>query len=408
VLRGIMILDSILALDVGTSAVKAAVLADDSGSLHLKGVGVVQQQVGNMQNGSIIDLARVVENAQLAIREAENMARITARKLVIGISGELVKGMTLSLTYPKREHADRRIDSNEIKTMIHELQWQAYEKIRHHIADDLSLSVVDLRLINASVVGIRLDGEPVVDLRGMTGKVVEFDIYNSFAPTFHFGNLQAISAELPMYDLKGIFVHSYALAHSLALLREGVDALIIDMGAGTTDLAVVLDGKLQGTKSFALGGHTFSKRIAFELGISLEEAEMVKLKYCDGALERKSAKVIRDVLESDLETWLMGLQFSLHELDIEWLPSTVYVCGRSAGIPEIRPMLTQSTWYENFPHDDRPRVHPLTLADFSTSVLGGETDVIDFLPAFALSHTAYHLLNQNTFVEGVLSNVIAG
>jgi cell division protein FtsA len=403
-----MILDSILALDVGTNSVKAAVLADDDGHLHLKGVGITEQKSGNMQNGSIIDLARVVENAQLAIKKAENMARMASKKLVIGISGELVKGMTLTLPYPSRAHADRRIDSTEIKTLIHELQWQAFEKIRHHVADDLSLSTSDLRLINASIVGIRLDGEPVVDLRGLTGKEIELDIYNSFAPTFHFGNLQAISAELPMYNLMGVFVHSYALAHSLSLLQEGVDALIIDVGAGTTDIAVVLNGTLKGTKSFALGGHTISKRIAYELGISLEEAETVKLHYSQGLLDRKSSKIVHEVISSDLETWIMGLQFSLHELGIEWLPSTFYICGRASGVPELKVLLEKSKWHENFPHETAPKVHPLTLADFSSNLLEKDTDIVDFLPAFALSHTAYHLLNQNTFMEGVLSNVIAG
>lgn len=402
------VLDSYLALDIGTSSVKSAVLADIDHELLLKGVGMAMQQEGNMQNGSIIDLARVVENAQLAIRQAENMARITPKKLVIGISGELVKGMTLTLRYPPREYADKRVDSNEIKTMIHELQLQAVERVRRMLSDELSLSEVDLRLINASVVGMRMDGDTVSDLRGLTGKMVEFDIYNAFAPTFHFGNLQAIAAELPMYDLKGVFVHSFALAHSLSLLSEGVNALIIDIGSGTTDIAVVSNGTLQGTKSFALGGQTFTKRIAFDLGISLTEAETVKLHYCEGALDRKSSKVIGEVLQTDLETWLMGLQLSLHELNISQLPTTLYLCGKSSGIPELKPLLEQTGWYQNFPHDKSPVVHSLQLTDFSPSMLGNEMDALDFLPAFAISHTAYHLLNQNTFVEGVLNNVIGG
>jgi cell division protein FtsA len=402
---GKKVTDAILALDVGTASVKAGVLAEqENEDLDLRGVGTAEQQFGNIQNGSIVDLARVVENVQLAIRQAENSARIHPRKLVIGISGELVKGLTRRLSYPPRDHADRRIDSSEIKTLLHELQWEAYDSIRRELGEDLSVSTTDLRLVNASVVGMRVDGEPVLDLRGQTGKVVELDIYNSFAPTVHFGNLQAIAAELPAYHLRGIFVHSFALSYSLMHLKEESDFLLIDVGAGTTDIAVMSDGQLHGTKSFAIGGNTFTKRLAFDLGISPHEAETVKLKYSVDELDKRSVKLVRDVLETDMETWLMGLQFALQEMKLLKLPEKIYLCGRSSLLPEVTQFLTMTNWYENFPHEISPKVRHLDFTDFLHSK---HQEGIDYLPAFSIAHTAYSLLNQNSFMEKALENIIA-
>jgi cell division protein FtsA len=402
---GQKVTDAILALDVGTASVKAGVLAEqENEDLDLRGVGTAEQQFGNIQNGSIVDLARVVENVQLAIRQAENTARLHPRKLVIGISGELVKGMTKRLSYPPREHADRRIDSSEIKTILHELQWEAYDMIRRELSEELSVATTDLRLVNASVVGMRVDGEPVMDLRGQSGKVVELDIYNSFAPTIHFGNLQAIAAELPAYHLKGIFVHSFALSHTLLHLKEETDFLMIDVGAGTTDIAVVSGGQLLGTKSFALGGNTFTKRLAYDLGISPHEAETVKLKYSVDEIDKRSVKLVRDVLETDMDTWLMGLQFALQEMNLPRLPEKIYLCGRSSLLPEVNQFLTTTDWFENFPHEVSPKVRHLDFTDFLHSK---HDEGLDYLPVFAISYTAYQLLNQNSFMEKALENIIA-
>jgi cell division protein FtsA len=75
-------------------------------------------------------------------------------------------------------------------------------------------------------------------------------------------------------------------------------AIFIDIGGGTTDIAVVRNGGLEGTKMFGLGGRAFTKRLAQELNIGFEEAEMLKIKYAEGKLGFDVSAKIEKILSA--------------------------------------------------------------------------------------------------------------
>src|SRR3981081_3246235 len=89
----------IVALDIGTEFVKALIgkLAEDGSSLEIVGVGRAHQELSHMQAGAISDIASVVENCDQALNEAEQQAGVSARRAIIGIAGELVKGTTTTV-----------------------------------------------------------------------------------------------------------------------------------------------------------------------------------------------------------------------------------------------------------------------------------------------------------------------
>ena len=96
----------LVSLDIGTEAVKALIAEVRNDVIEVIGVGRKQQELGDMHSGAIADISGVVANCEAALAEAEEKAGVQARRVVIGIAGELVKGMTNTI----HTCVDRSID----------------------------------------------------------------------------------------------------------------------------------------------------------------------------------------------------------------------------------------------------------------------------------------------------------
>jgi len=247
----------------------------------------------------------------------------------------------------------------------------------------------------------------VVDPRGNSGKKIEMDIFNCFAPLQHFGHLQSIAVELPYHQLKGVFIQSFAVCHSLALQNTLETALVIDIGAGTTDLCVIVDGKIIGNRSFALGGNTLTKRISYELSSAFEEAESVKMGYCEDTLEKRSHAVIEEALAPDIDIWMSSLDFCLKELPIKKFPTKILFCGKASLMSEFTTALKKHDWKNNFPVEGKIQVRQLDYKDILSGDFDAEDFDLDYLPLIAVANTAHDLLYNNTSVESILSSIIA-
>jgi cell division protein FtsA len=397
---------ALLCLDIGTAFIRAAVFQNVDEQLELKGYSTIGQQTGNIQGGSIINLAQTIAHVQEAVKKAENMARTSPKNVVIGVSGELVKGTTVNLQY-LRSKPEKKIDAQELKSIIYELQWQAFDIIRKQISDEMCIPEIDLKLVNASIVSIRLDDTIVQDPRSIAGTKIEMEIFNCFAPIQHFGHIQTIAVELPYHELKGVFIQSFGVAHSLALKNSLESAIVIDIGAGTTDVCVMIDGKIIGNRSFAFGGNSLTKRISYELSTSFPEAESIKISYCEDELDKNSIKVISEALHSDMDIWITSLDFCLKELPIKRLPHKVLLCGKVSRMKEFTEVLLHHDWEHHFPTDgEKVEVRQLTYSDIFE---GDNDDNFDreFLPLLAVANTAYDLLYNNSSVEAILNAIIA-
>jgi len=386
--------------------VKACVFQQEEKDLELKGYGVIPQQHGNIQGGSIINLSQTICNVQDAVKKAENMAKKSPKYVVIGLSGELVKGMTVTLEH-KRGKPQRRLDAQELKTIIYELQWQAFDIIRKQISDEMCIDETDLKLVNASIVTIRVDDQPVQDPRGLMGEVIVMEIFNCFAPRQHFGQIQSIAVELPYHELRGVFIQSFAVCHSLSLQNTLDSAILIDIGAGTTDVCVMTDGKIVGNRSFSLGGNSLTKRISYELSTSFDEAESIKLSYCDSELEKKSNKVIHEAIQPDIEIWISSLDFCLKELPMRKLPEKILLCGKASMMKEFSDVLKHHDWEHHFPIEGKMEVRQLDYADILHGEFEEQKLAREFLPMVAVANTAYDLLYNNSSVEAILNAIIA-
>ncbi|HET9852377.1 MAG TPA: cell division FtsA domain-containing protein [Candidatus Limnocylindrales bacterium] len=367
------------ALDVGTEFAKALVFEIQDGKGLVKGVGRKRQGLAHMQSGTVADISAVVDNCAVALQEAEEMAGFRPEQVVIGIAGELVKGFTTVLDQ-QRPRADIPISQPELGRLIEGVQRQAMKEAERSVTWETGLQSVDVRLVHAAIVGAWIDGYAVTNPIGFQGRNVRIAIFDAFAPLVHLGALQTVAAKLQM-ELIAVVAEPYAVARVLdsEQVRQG-GALFIDVGGGTTDVALVRQGGIEGTRMFALGGRAFTKSIADRLELPFPRAEALKVDYARGIAGDQEADV-REIVQDDVAVWAAGVELVLEELAAgDLLPGRIYVCGGGSRLPEVRSALAEPDFVKRLAFARPPEVqilapdHIETIRD-DTRLLEDQQDV---------------------------------
>lgn len=346
----------LLSLDIGTEFVKALICEVNGGEAKVIGVGRQHQGLSDMQGGAITDIAGVVANCDVAIKQAEEMSGVVARNCVIGIAGELVKGTSTTIKY-KRSNSTNPIDMDELRKILNQVQERAFERARGQLAWETGYNEIEVKLVNSAIVDVEIDGYRVTNPIGFQGRDVSIQLFCAFAPMVHLGAYQTVASNLDL-NLINIAAEPFAVAKSVGQQDSSeFSAIFIDIGGGTTDIALVNNGGVEGTKMFAIGGRSFTRRVAQALDVSFEKAEQLKLAYSNGELGPKQAELIQEALAGDIEVWLSGVELSLAEFDkVDHLPAKIMLCGGGTGLPEIAAALKRSDWYKNLPFARKPSV----------------------------------------------------
>ncbi len=396
-----------ITLDIGTEMVKALVCSAEGDKGRVLGVGRQKQKLGDMASGAVTDIGSVINNCNEAIRRAEKMAGVSADQLIMGIAGELVKGSTTTISYTRRE-PDTKIDLAELKNIVHKVQWKAFDEVRSEMAYETGYNEIDIKLVNAAIVDVRIDGYKVSNPLGFQGKEVTISIFNAFAPLVHYGSLQTIAAELDL-DLMAITAGPYALARCLSHEDGGnLSAIFVDVGGGTTDIAVVNNGSVDATKMFTLGGRTFTKRLAQALSISYEDAEKIKLAYAEEKLEKQSQRIVREAMKSDCEVWLSGVALTLAEMEkLDTLPSKIYLCGGGSLLPEIKEVLETREWTQTLPFPKKPSIgfiEPKMITNIIDETKSLKTPID--VPTIALANIGLEYAGEEQILSKLLKKVV--
>lgn len=347
----------IVGLDVGTEFVKALIAkvsADDS-SLEIVGVGRAHQSLSDMQAGAVADIASVVQNCDAALNQAEQQAGVSVRTAVIGIAGELVKGTTTTVRVV-RQNPNTPLDNAEVEKIIKLVQARAEKRAKDQLAIELGGKNVEVRLVNSALVGIEIDGYPVTNPIGFQGKDVVVQLYTAFAPMIHIGALERTAQELDL-DLLAVAAEPFAVARSVIgdNPSANLSAILMDVGGGTTDIAVINDGGVQGTKMFGIGGRAYTRSIEREVNVDFEAAETLKLGLTDDTVPDKKRPEIEKALNKTLDVWQSGIELALGEFtQLDHLPNRIYLCGGGSSLELLMDRLEKTTWYRGLPFTRKP------------------------------------------------------
>ena len=347
--------DYLLALDIGTEFVKALIAKKGKGTMKIVGVGKAHEAPTNMYAGAISDISGVAKTCEEALVKAEEMAGVRAQEVVVGIAGELIKGNTTSVKF-RRADASKPINDEEMHKIIKQVQKKAGERARREVAEETNNPDVEVRLINSALVSLRIDGYKVTNPIGFKGKEVVVQIYTAFAPLVHISAIERVCDELQL-DLVTVAVEPFAVCR--ACLGDDIESSFsgigMDIGGGTTDIAVVDDGGVDGTKMFSIGGRSFTHQISERLGLSLEDAEKLKLLADNPSMKPEIRKKFDQAIERNLEVWQSGVELALEEFDnLEALPGQILLCGGGASLSAIPEILATGDWYKDLPFVRRP------------------------------------------------------
>lgn len=356
--------DYIVGLDIGTEYIKALIAHVEGDQMEVVGVGRAHQEFGDMHQGAIADIAGVVKNCEEALAQAEDQAGLQAKRCVIGIAGELVKGVTNTIRY-RRPQPDRPLDEAEMEFIIEKVQDRAATKAQKQIALETGNEDVEVKLVNSALVSIHIDGYKVSNPIGFQGKDVAVQIYTAFAPMMHIGALERVAGEL---DLELIAVAAEPFAVSRSVLgtdtNSSFTAILADVGGGTTDIAVVNDGGVEGTKMFGIGGRSFTNTIASELQISYDQAEKLKVNVEDAKIKESVRKDVAEAVDKTLEVWIAGVELALSEFDsVDHLPPRILLCGGGASLHQLVTALEKREWYKGLPFTKRPSIQRIRPSD---------------------------------------------
>ncbi len=352
----------IVGLDIGTEFVKVLIGKVTDNGIEIIGAGRSHQGLSDMQAGAIADIAGVVENCDKALSQAEQQAEVSVRTAVIGIAGELVKGTTTTVRVARKD-AGKALDLDEMQRIIKLVQARAEAKAKQQLAWELGGKEVEVRLVNSALVGIEIDGYKVTSPIGFQGKEVVVQLYTAFAPLIHIGALERTAQQLDL-DLLAVAAEPFAVARSVIGddTSASMNAILMDVGGGTTDIAVITDGGVQGTKMFGIGGRAYTRAVERELNVEFNQAEALKLGLATGRVAANKAAAVEGALKKTLDVWTSGVELALGEFDkLDNLPHKLLLCGGGSSLDMLMDRLQGGSWYADLPFTRKPSVqhiHP--------------------------------------------------
>ncbi len=393
----------VVGLDIGTEFVKALIAKINNDSLEIVGVGRAHQAISDMHSGAIADISGVVKNCEEALAEAEDQAGLQAKRAVIGIAGELVKGVTNTIRY-RRPQPDKPLDVAEMEFIIEKVQERAQGKAQQQIALETGNEEVEVKLVNSALVSIHIDGYKVSNPIGFQGRDVAVQIYTAFAPMVHIGALERVADELAL-ELVAVAAEPFAVSRSVLGndASSSFTAILVDIGGGTTDIAVVNDGGVEGTRMFGIGGRSFTRTIASEMDLGYNEAEKLKVNVENSQIKPAVKKQVEAAVDKTLDVWLAGVELALSEFDsVDHLPNRILLCGGGASLTQLTDALSEREWWKELPFTKRPTVHHISPSEVIgiTDTTGAANDHT-FITAMGLLRVGYDTMVGSTETDTI-------
>jgi cell division protein FtsA len=254
----------VVGLDLGTTkicAVIAEVLPD--GTANIIGVGVKPSK--GLRKGVVVNIENTIESVKAAVVEAERMAGVQVGSVFAGIAGGHIKGLN-SHGVIAIAHKDREIGTEDMERVV-----EAAKAIALPLDREI-IHVLPQEFIIDNQDGIK---EPV----GMSGVRLEAEVHIVTGAVTSVQNIIK-SVERAGYAVEDIILQPLASAETVLTPDEReLGVVLADIGGGTTDIAIFVDGALWHSGVIAIGGNQLTADIAIGLRTPNSEAEEIKRKY---------------------------------------------------------------------------------------------------------------------------------
>jgi cell division protein FtsA len=349
----------VVGLEIGTYKVCVVVgELNDEGALTIVGLG--QAPASGVRKGEIVDAAQAEEAVRQAVVEAEKMANVEIRSVYLGVTGAHIRGFNNRGVHrihsTDRENSGRRLANQDVEDVV------TGREITEEDVEDVvkNAKAINLPVENSIIHAVRqhffLDGQDgITNPVGMLGALLEVDVHVVHGVTNRLHNAVRLVKGLHLEVDEIVF---NGLASSLAVLtneQKELGALVIDLGGGTTDYVVYVDGIVKHTGVLAIGGDHVSNDLGHGLKVSLTRAEKLKREHGSAVVDENSkGRVIaltndlglpvrninldhlQRIMSLRLEEIFQIVAQDLEQAELmEYLRAGVFICGGGARIPHI-------------------------------------------------------------------------
>jgi len=330
--------DIIVGLDIGTTKIAAVVGEVGPEGLDIIGIGTHPSR--GLKKGVIVNIDSTVASIKQAVLEAESMSGCEISQVYVGIAGGHIKGVNSTGTVAVKEKEVRPTDVAKVLELARAIALPVDRHIVHVLPQEYKIDGQD---------GVR---EPL----GMCGVRLEARVHIVTAAAAAAQNIIKCCTRC---DLEVVEIVLEPLASGEAVLEDdekGLGVALIDIGGGTTDIALFADGAIAHTNIIPIGGNQLTSDIAFGLRTPPHEAEKIKIRAgCalaqmvpeDEALEVPSVggraprvlsrhALCRDIIQPRIEEIFSFVKAEVQRLGCEdMLASGAVVTGGATQMPGI-------------------------------------------------------------------------
>jgi cell division protein FtsA len=256
----------IAGLDIGSSKT-TVVIAEAEGAIQrhtkIKVLGVGQARTTGLRRGVVSDIEETTRSIKKAVEDAERMAGMKIESIYVGIAGEHVRAMTSKGIVAVNGDEISRADVNRANEVARAQPFPQDRELLHAIPQEYTVDKNQ---------GIR---DPI----GMIGTRLETEMYLITIGGSPAMNLRK-AVERAGYHVKELVLEP--LASALSVLTEDEKELgvaLVEMGAGTTDIAIFHEGKIRHLGTVNFGGSNVTNDIVQGIGVTQADAERLKERY---------------------------------------------------------------------------------------------------------------------------------
>ena len=329
--------ETVCGLDIGTTKTCTVVALNAPTGLEIVGVGEAPSL--GLRKGVVVDLEETIKSIEAATERAERMAGVHFSDVFVGITGEHIRS-TNNRAVVAVSGEDREVTSGDVRRVID--------------ASKIINLPSDRQIIHALPRYFTVDGqEGVSDPVGMAGGRLEVDTHIVTGSTSFITNVLKCVQRAGLESLGVVFEPLASSAATLLQEEKQVGVVLLDIGGGTTDIAVYSLGSAIYTATIPVGGNVLTSDISLGLKTTLAEAEGVKkrqgagenggtfaVKTLDGRAtkEHTTAELRQIVVPRVVETLRMARQKIVENVPRDLVLGEVVLTGGGALLPNIEPI----------------------------------------------------------------------
>ncbi len=323
----------IVGLDIGTSKV-VAIVGEISAEGRTDIIGIGSHPSNGLKKGVVVNIESTVQSIQRAVEEAELMAGCQIHSVFAGIAGSHIRSLNSHGIVAIR---DSEVNSSDVERVIDAAKAVAIP------ADQRILHILPQEFIIDNQEGIR---EPI----GMSGVRLEAKVHMVTGAVSAAQNIVKCIRRCGL-DVDDIILEQLASSYSVLTDDEKeLGVCIVDIGGGTTDIAIFTEGAIRHTAVIPIAGDQVTNDIAVALRTPTQHAEDIKIKYAcalrqltsledtievPGVGERDSRKMSRqtlaEVVEPRYEELFVLIQAELRRSGFEEIiPAGIVLTGGSS------------------------------------------------------------------------------